>query len=180
MAKKKKNIKIEKFSPFTFLIICSIFIGLIFALTIKINFFEYYPQTNLFGESGLIKEPKEPIPYNQGDIFRPLLGMFFWVCSTFIIVFIINIFNKNFLYKFIRTFGYSESKKSGDFYRYQFWLWWLIAVPIGFSIIIMLFSGLIHFINNQFNISISNNGWVLSLWLIWLLWLFGSPRNRKK
>ena len=63
MAKKKKNIKIEKFSPFTFLVIVSVLGSLIIAKIIIAQFHEYIPQTNFYGESGLIKEPKEIIDW---------------------------------------------------------------------------------------------------------------------
>ena len=92
---KKKNIKTEKFSPFTFFVIVSVLGSLIIAKIIIAQFHEYIPQTNFFGESGLIKEPNEPIPYNEGDIFRPLFGLFLWTSSALIVAFIINIFKKN-------------------------------------------------------------------------------------
>ena len=47
---KKKNIKTEKFSPYTFLVIVSVLGGLIIAGIIRTQFNEYIPQANLFGE----------------------------------------------------------------------------------------------------------------------------------
>jgi len=104
MAKKKKNIKIEKFSLFTFLVIISVLIGFVIAKIVIVQFHEYIPQTNFYGESGIIKERMEPLPYNEGDIFRPLFGFFSWVASALIVAFIINIFKKNFIYNFMKIF----------------------------------------------------------------------------
>lgn len=177
MVKKKKNTKIEKFSPFTFFVIASVLGGLIIASIIRIKFHEYIPQANLFGESGLIEEPKVPQPYNEGDIFKIFSSWVFWIYSVFIVVFIINIFRKNFLNNFIRVFGYTTSKNDGGFYRHEFWIWWLIAIPIIVAIGITCLEGLVHFINYQFNTSLPKLSW----WFI-LLILFGigSYMDRKK
>ena len=178
MAKKKKNIKTEKFSPYTFLVIVSVLGGLIIAGIIRTQFNEYIPQANLFGESGLIKEPKAPVTYNEGDFFRPLLGVAFWVYSVFIVVFIINIFRKNFAYNFIRTIGYTTSKNEDGLYRHQFWLFWLIGIPVGISILYMFCVGIIHLINYQFNTSLSESWWFI-IWLpIWFSSVFFSEYKK--
>jgi len=169
MAKKKKNIKIEKFSLYTFLVIVSVLGSLIIAKIIIAQFHEYIPQTNFYGESGLIKEPKEPIPYNEGDIFRPLFGFFLWISSAFIVAYIINIFKKNFAYNFLKTFGYTTSKNTGDFYKHWFWIWWLIAIPVIWGVVITLFRGLIYFINYQFNTSFEPSSWIFFIIPIWLV-----------
>ena len=170
---KKKNIKREKFSNFTFFILASVLAGLIISGGIRVYFHEYIPQANLFGETGLIKEPRTPMPYNQGDFFRPLFGMALWVISVFIVVFIINFFRKNFAYNFIRLFGYTESKKDkGDLYRHQFWLFWLIGFPVFFTFLLTIVYGIIHLINYQFNTSLPEASWVVvwfSLILIYFL-----------
>ena len=168
MAKKKKNIKTEKFSPYTFLVIVSVLGGLIIVGIIRTQFHEYIPQANLFGESGLIREPKAPKTYNEGDIFRIFFNFAFWVFSILIVVFIINIFRKNFAYNFIRLFGYTTSKNEDGFYRYQFWLYWFIAIPIAASIFVIFFIGLIHLINYQFNTSFSESWWLLIFWPAWI------------
>jgi len=91
MAKKKKNIKIEKFSPYTCLVMLSIFFGLMIGGILKLPFLEYLPMTNLFGEAGKVKELLgSEYLYNQGDIFRPFFAGLFWICGTLICVFIIN------------------------------------------------------------------------------------------
>tara|TARA_B100000029_G_scaffold506188_1_gene588425 strand:- start:57 stop:584 length:528 start_codon:yes stop_codon:yes gene_type:complete len=159
---KKKNIKREKFSSFTFLILASVLAGLIISLWIKIYFHEYIPQTNLYGETGLIKEPRTPIPYNEGDFFRPLFGIALWIYSTIIVVFLINIFRKNFAYNLIRLFDYYELKKDK---RYIFWLFLLIGFPVMFAIFVIFLYGIIHLINYQFNTSLSER-WGVVLWFL--------------
>ena len=169
MAKKKKNIKIEKFSLFTFLVTISVLIGFVIAKIIIVQFQEYIPQTNFYGESGIIKERMEPLPYNEGDIFRPLFGFFSWVSSALIVAFIINIFKKNFIYNFMKIFGYTTSKKTGDFYKHWFWLVWLIAFPILWGSLITLFRGLIYLMNYQFNTSLDLSSWILFFIPVWIL-----------
>ena len=171
MAKKKKNIKIEKFSLYTFLVTVSVLGSFILAKIILAQFHEYIPQTNFYGESGLIKEPIEPIPYNEGDIFRPLFGFFLWSFSALIVAFIINIFKKNFAYNFLRNFGYTTSKNTGNFYKHWFWIIWLIAMPVVSAVAITLFRGLVYFINYQFNTSIELSSWILFILPIWLVFL---------
>ena len=159
------------------LVIVSVLGGLIIAGIIRTQFHEYIPQANLFGESGLIKEPKAPLPYNEGDIFNTFFGYTFWICSAFIVVFIINIFRKNYAYNFIRLFGYTTSKNEDGFYRHRFWLWWLIAVPIIFAIVITCFKGLVHLINYQFNTSLPEFSWLL---ILPILFGIGVYLDRKK
>ena len=74
-------------------------------------------------------------------------------------------------------FGYTTSKNDGGFYRHEFWIWWLIAIPIIVAIGITCLEGLVHFINYQFNTSLPKLSW----WFI-LLILFGigSYMDRKK
>ena len=168
MAKKKKNIKTEKFSPYTFLVIVSVLGGLIMAAIIRLNLYDYLPQANLFGESGLIRDPKVPKTYNECDIFIILFSLTFWIFSSLIVVFIINIFRKNFANNFIRLFGYTTSKNEDGFYRYQFWLSWLIAIPTVGSIIVIFCIGLVHLINYQFNTSFSESWWLLIFWPAWI------------
>jgi len=159
---KKKNIKREKFSYFTFFILASVIAGFLISGSIRIHFHEYIPQTNLFGETGLIKEPRTPIPYNEGDFFEPLFGIALWVYSTIIVVFLINIFRKNFAYNLIRLFDYYELKKDK---RYKFWLFLLIGMPVAISILVTFFIGIIHLINYQFNTSLSEV-WGFVLWVL--------------
>ena len=177
---KKKNIKKEKFSLFTLLVIVSVIAGLLIGNLLRAYFHEYIPQANLFGETGLIKEARKPLAYNEGDFFRPLFGFTLWICLAFIVVFIINIFRKNFTYNFIRSFGYTESKKDkGNLYKHQFWLFWLIGMPILWTFIVMIFRGLIHLINYQFNTSLSEHWWIIIFWPIWLLYGFLSGQFKK-
>ena len=159
---KKKNIKTEKFSPYTFLVILSVLGSLIIATIIIAQFHEYIPQTNFFGESGLIKEPNEPIPYNEGDIFRPLFGLFLWTSSALIVVFIINIFKKNFAINVLKIiFGYPWQP------YYSFWLFWLIGFPIFLNIFFIIIDGLRYLIVTNFEIS-GFIAYIISIAIVWI------------
>ena len=85
----KKNIKTEKFSFYTFLLILCILFGLLIAGALRDALFEYLPKTNLFGDSDIAKESKIRI-YNEGDIFRPFFAILFWVTASMVIIFIVN------------------------------------------------------------------------------------------
>ena len=186
MPKIKKKIKVEKFSSFTFIVILGIFLGLIITAYLNINFNEYLPKTNFWGEKDLIKERKtlSEIPYNQGDFLTPFFVTFSIAFSSLIMALIINIFRKDFFYNFKKNFGYidKDNKKSG-LYAHYFWLFWLLGFPIFISLVRNLHYGSIYFINSKFETSLPNFIGIFIVFIILFLSAFLIDlihKNKKK
>jgi len=172
----KKNIKTEKFSFYTFLVILCILFGLLISGTLRNALWEYLPKTNLFGDSGIIKESKTSI-YNEGDIFRPFFAILFWVTASMVIIFIVNFFRKGFAHNVLNSMGLLP-KNNPDYYKG--WLFYFLGIPIFWSIAITLIQGGIHFINTTFNKSIPGDSIFIFIFLLWILWILIEARKSEK
>jgi hypothetical protein len=172
----KKNIKTEKFSFYTFLLILCILFGLLIAGALRDALFEYLPKTNLFGDSDIAKESKIRI-YNEGDIFRPFFAILFWVTASMVIIFIVNFFRKDFAHNVLNSMGLLP-KNNPDYYKG--WLFYFLGIPIFWSIAVTLIQGGIHFINTTFNKSISHDSIFIFIFLLWILWILIEARKSEK
>ena len=172
----KKNIKTEKFSFYTFLLILCILFGLLIAGALRDALFEYLPKTNLFGDSDIAKESKIRI-YNEGDIFRPFFAILFWVTASMVIIFIVNFFRKDFAHNVLNSMGLLP-KNNPDYYKG--WLFYFLGIPIFWSIAITLIQGGIHFINTTFNKSIPGDSIFIFIFLLWILWILIEARKSEK
>ena len=172
----KKNIKTEKFSSYTLLIIISILIGLMISGALREALWEYLPKTNLFGDAGIIKESKIRM-YNEGNIFRPFFAILFWVIASMIIIFIVNFTRKDFAYNVLNSMGLLR-KNNPDYYKN--WLFYFLGIPVFWSIAITLIQGGIHFINSTYDKSISHDSIFIIIFPLWIIWILIEANKSKK
>ena len=121
---------------------------------------EYLPKTNFFGEVSFEER-------HQGNIFRWFFLAIFWVYITLGSFFVISIFKKKFALIVLKTiFGYPWKP------YYSFWLFFLLGLPILWSLMFFIIDATNYFIFTSYDLS-SNISYLLSL-VFWLIFWNGS------
>ena len=145
----KKYTKPEIFFA-VIIIILSFFLSSYIDASVK----EYLPKTNFFGEVSMEER-------HQGNIFRWFFFTIFWVWISFGSFFVISIFKKKFALIVLKTMFEYPWKP-----YYSFWLFFLLGLPILWSLMFFLIDAINYFIFTSYDLSSS-----ISLLLALVLWL---------
>ena len=147
--------------PETFFTIIIILISLIFASFLEKSLDEYLPKTNFFGETSFEER-------HQGNIFRWTFLSAFTVYISFLIFFIITIFKKRFVWTVFKSIFEYPWKP-----QYSFWLFFLIGIPILWSLVFFIADAINYFIYTNFGLS-SGLSHLISIILV--LIIINAPR----
>ena len=171
---KNKKIKVEKFHPYTALCIFSVILGFMIAGFLKLQFGEYLPMTNFFGEVHMKNLAGTPRPYNDGDIFRPFFAGLFWIVGIFVCLVVINFFRKGFAYSVLYSLDVFPKNNLNNF---KGWIVLLLGLPVFWTIVVMIVQGSIHLININFDTSFAKDNILLIMFTAYTFffiydWLF--------
>ena len=140
--------------PQIFFAVIIIILSGILSLYINASVKEYLPKTNFFGEVSMEER-------HQGNIFRWFFFAIFWVYITFGSFFVISIFKKKFALIVLKTIFEYPWKP-----YYSFWLFFLLGLPIFWSLMFFIIDAINYFIFTSYDLSSS-----ISLLLALVLWL---------
>ena len=140
--------------PETFFAVIIIIASFFLSAGINTSVQEYLPKTNFFGEISFEER-------HQGNIFRWFFFTIFWVYITFGSFFVISIFKKKFALSVLKTIFEYPWKP-----YYSFWLFFLLGLPILWSLMFFIIDAINYFIFTSYDLSSS-----ISLLLAIGLWL---------
>ena len=146
--------------PEIFFAVIIIILSFILSFYIDVSVKEYLPKTNFFGEVSFDER-------HQGNIFRMFFFAIFWVYITFGGFFLISIFKKKFALIVLKTIFEYPWKP-----YYSFWLFFLLGLPILFSLIFFIIDAINYFIFTSYDLS-SRISALLAV-VLWLIFWNGS------
>ena len=146
--------------PETFFAVIIIILSFILSGYINVSVKEYLPKTNFFGEVSFNER-------HQGNIFRLFFFAIFWAWITFGSFFVISIFKKKFALIVLKTIFEYPWKP-----YYSFWLFFLLVLPIIFSLIFFIIDAINYFIFISYDLSSSISGLLSSV--LFFSFLYGS------
>tara|TARA_Y100000590_G_C15076043_1_gene771975 strand:- start:43 stop:531 length:489 start_codon:yes stop_codon:yes gene_type:complete len=146
--------------PQIFFAVIIIILSFILSVYINISVKEYLPKTNFFGEVSFDER-------HQGNIFRGFFFSIFWFFIAFGSFFVISIFKKKFALIVLKTIFEYPWKP-----YYSFWLFFLLVLPIIFSLIFFIIDAINYFIFISYDLSSSISGLLSSV--LFFSFLYGS------
>ena len=149
--------KIKYTKPEIFFAVIIIIISGILSSFLEASVKEYLPKTNFFGELSMEER-------HQGNIFRLFFIAIFWIYITFGILFVFSIFKKKFALVVLKTFFEYPWKP-----YYSLWLFFLLGLPILWSLIFFIIDATNYFIFSSYALS-SNISYLIALFFWIVIW----------
>ena len=143
--------------PQIFFAVIIIILSFILSVYINISVKEYLPKTNFFGEVSFDEK-------HQGNIFRGFFFSIFWFFIAFGSFFVISIFKKKFALIVLKTIFEYPWKP-----YYSFWLFFLLGLPILWSLIFFIIDATNYFIFSSYALS-SNISYLIALFFWIVIW----------
>ena len=148
----KKYTKPEIFFAIIIIIACGIS-----SVFLNASLKEYLPKTNFFGEVSMEER-------HQGNIFRWFFLAIFWIYITLGSFFVVSIFKKKFALVVLKTLFEYPWKP-----YYSFWLFFLLGLPILWSLVFLIIDATNYFIFTNYDLS-SNISYMIAIVLWLIIW----------